>query len=362
MGNEAQMRGEKEGVFMKKSILIVDDDKSNLIMAQKLLDEQYRVAAVNSGMLALEYLERNRPDLILLDIQMPQMNGFEVMKKIQKSQEWKKIPVIFLTADRDPETEENCFLLGAMDYIGKPFVPTIMLMRIKHTLELESNGRSLEKMVQQQLQQITQIQQDIIFMMANLIESRDGTTGDHVKRTSIFAHMLARKMKNQGIYADVITEEYVEYMRKAAPLHDIGKIMVSDVILQKPGALTDQEYERMKMHAAEGGRLIRENMKNMVDQEFVRISGNMANYHHEKWAGGGYPENRRGEEIPLEARILAVADVFDALAFKRQYKEKMPLDQVFEIMRRERGKSFEPVILDAFLEMEEELRRLIEIL
>ncbi len=343
---------------MKRTILVVDDDRLNLMVAQKLLAEDYHVAAVNSGELALRYLGKNHPDLVLLDIQMPDMDGFEVMRKIQEDEHWRKIPVIFLTADRTAETEEECFKLGAVDYIGKPFVPSIMLQRIHRTIELEDYRRSLEHMVEQQLQRITQLQQDIIFSMANLIESRDGTTGEHVKRTSGYVNLLVEKMQEQGLYKEMLTSDYVDYLRKASPLHDIGKIAIPDAVLQKPGKLTQEEYEMIKIHAKEGGRLIRENMSRIAEQEFVEIACDMAACHHEKWAGNGYPEGLKGQEIPLSARILAIADVFDALVSERQYKKGMPLEEAFAIMKYERGRSFEPELLDVFLAAEDELRRL----
>ena len=228
---------------MKKVILVVDDDRLNLMVAQKLLSEDYRVAALNYGEIALHYLERNIPDLVLLDIQMPKMDGLEVMRRLQEHNQWRKIPVIFLTADRTDKTEETCFKMGAVDYIGKPFVPAIMMQRIRRTLELEDYKKNLEQMVEQQLQRITQLQQDIIFSMANLIESRDGTTGEHVKRTSAYVNLLVKKMQEKGLYANQLTPSYVDYLQKSSPLHDILKIAVSDTILKKPGALTKVAYQ-----------------------------------------------------------------------------------------------------------------------
>lgn len=344
----------------KKVILVVDDDKSNLMVAQKLLAEDYHVAVVNSGELAIKYLEKKEPELILLDIQMPGLNGFEVMERIQENAEWKKIPVIFLTADRSAETEEACFKIGAVDYIGKPFVPAIMRQRVKKTLELEEYRKNLEAMVARQLQRITQLQQDIIITMANLIESRDGTTGEHVKRTTIYADLLVKKMQEKGVYAEYLTPTFVDYLNKATPMHDIGKITVSDVILQKPGALDDEEYAKMKQHALAGGKLIQENMSRIVDKEFVDIAVDVAAHHHEKWNGRGYPDGLKEKEIPLSARIVAVVDIFDALVSKRQYKEGMTIEQAFEIMEKERGEAFEPILLDTFMEAEEELRKLMQ--
>lgn len=345
---------------MKQVILVVDDDKSNLMIAQKLLAEEYKVAAANSGELTFRYLEKNIPDLILLDIQMPGMDGFQVMQKLQESEKWRKIPVIFLTADRSEKTEEACFKIGAVDYIGKPFVPSIMLQRVRRTLELEEYRQGLERMVEKQLAKITQLQQDIIISMANLIESRDGTTGEHIKRTSAYVEFFVRKIQEKGLYKEELTPAYVDYMNKAAPMHDIGKIAISDMILQKPGTLSPEEYKMMQRHTSEGGRLIRENMGRIVNQEFVEVASDIASYHHEKWNGQGYPEQRKGKEIPLCARILAIADVFDALVSKRQYKEGMSLEEAFEIMEKERGTSFEPELLDVFLESKDELKNLMQ--
>ncbi len=209
-----------------------------------------------------------------------------------------------------------------MDYIAKPFVPAIMLQRVRRTLELENYRKNLERMVERQLRRITQLQQDIVITMANLIESRDGITGEHVKRTSAYVNLLVRKVKEKGLYEDVLSPTYIDYMQKASPLHDIGKLTVPDRILQKPGALTKEEYGLIQLHAEEGGRLIQENMKRIAEKEFVDVVRDMAACHHEKWAGG-YPHNLKGEEIPLAARILAIADVFDALVSERQYKKGM---------------------------------------
>lgn len=345
---------------MKETILVIDDDKSNLIMAQKMLSQEYRVAAVNSGAKAMEYLEKNEPNLILLDIQMPEMNGFEVMERLRGHSDWCKIPVIFLTADRSSETEGKCFDLGAVDYISKPFVPQIMRKRVMRTMELESYRKNLEKLVMAQLAQITRMQHDVIITMANVIESRDGTTGEHVRRTSRYTHLLAEKMMEKGMYPEELTVHLIETMRNASPLHDIGKITITDAILRKPDSLTPQEYAEIKKHAQAGADMIRNNMNQMVPADFLQAACDMAQYHHEKWNGKGYPAGLKGVEIPLSARILAVADVFDALVSKRQYKEGMSIDEAFAIMERDRGEGFEPEILDTFFGLREELEQMLE--
>ena len=336
---------------MNEKILVVDDDSMNLRMAEFILNKShYMVTKASSGQEALDMLQQGTMDLILLDIEMPEMDGFELMKILQDSVEWRKIPVIFLTADRSAETEEKCFQVGAVDYIGKPFVPSIMAQRIKRTLELEAYRKSLEKMVEAQLQRITQLQQDIIITMANLIESRDGTTGEHVKRTSLYVARFLDVLMEKGIYNEELTNEYADYIKKAAPMHDIGKITVSDLILQKAGRFTEEEYAIMKNHAKAGQILIQENMSSIVDKKFVEIASDIAAYHHEKWNGNGYPEGRKEYEIPLCARIVAVADIYDALVAKRQYKEGMSSEEALAIMKKDRGITFEPVLFDIFEE------------
>lgn len=343
------------------TILVVDDDSTNLTLAHSFLSQEFKIIGVKSGKVALRYLQKNTPDLILLDLMMPEMDGFQVMEKLKEDNYGLgAIPVIFLTADRSAETEEKCFLAGAMDYIGKPFVPAVMHQRVRRILELESYKHNLEKMVAEQLQKITQLQTDIIIGMGNLVESRDGTTGEHIKRTAIYTEYLARKAQKSGLYADVLTDDFINYLCKAAPLHDIGKISVSDLILQKPGKLDNNEYSRMKLHTVEGDRIIRRNMLNVTDRRFVQMAADVARYHHEKWNGKGYPDRLMEDQIPLSARILAIADVFDALIAKRPYKDGFPFEKAVAIMVEERGKSFEPELLDLFVGNEDELRELVK--
>lgn len=344
---------------MKKTVLVVDDSKFNLAVARDVLADTYDVQLADSGKKALEFLEEKEPSLILLDIQMPEMSGYDVMEVIHKHERWRKIPVIFLTADRGEGTEEKCFDLGAVDYIGKPFIPQVMKRRVARTIELESYRKSLEEMVAKQLTQITQMQHEIIMTMANLIESRDGTTGEHVKRTSIYTWMLAKRLGEKGAYREQITQTFLKNIREAAPLHDIGKITIPDSVLSKQGRLTDEEYEKIKSHARAGADMLQKNMSKLVSADFLQDACDIAHYHHEKWNGKGYPEGLSGADIPLPARMLTVADVFDALVSKRQYKEGMGIDEAFAIMEREKGESFEPLILDTFFEMREDIEKVL---
>lgn len=334
-------------------ILIVDDDRMNLLLAKKFLEKEYEVKGVMSGSEALNLLSEYSPDLILLDIQMPEMNGFDLIKEIQKKY---IIPVIFLTADRSEETEEQCFEMGAVDYISKPFVPAIMQKRIKRTLELEDYRKNLELKVQSQLKRITDIEQKIIITMGNLIESRDGTTGEHVKRTSAYVEYLVKKLQEKALYTEYLTPSFCQNIIRAAPMHDIGKITIPDSILQKQGRLTTEEFEAMKLHTVSGGNLIKDNMTGIVEQEFVDIAVNIATYHHERWDGSGYPKKLKEEEIPLCARVMVIADIFDALLSNRSYKQKFSFEETIEIMKNDRGIIFDPDILDVFISDLQELK------
>lgn len=338
-----------------KTILVVDDDKMNLTTAKTLLSDKYKVITVSSGKMALTYLDRNIPDLILLDIKMPEMSGVEVMQEIQENPEWKSVPIIFLTADRDKETEVLCFTMGAADFIGKPFIPAVMLSRVQRTLELEEYRKDLEGAVARQAQEIVKqndkilnIQHEVIWGMANLIESRDGTTGGHVKRTRTFVELIGRELLRQGTYPE-FTDNYFKNLCEAAPMHDIGKIAVPDYILKGTQKLSDEEFEEMKGHAAMGGKIIHDTMGKVEDGTYLRIAMDVACYHHEKWDGSGYPEGLRGKDIPLGARIMAVADVLDALAFRRSYKEAFDLEQTFQEIIDSSGTHFDPIIVDALL-------------
>ena len=350
---------------MEYIILIVDDNASNLESAQRLLGKEYRVAAAKSGAAALKYLERNIPDLILLDIIMPEMDGFSLMEKLKADPRLAQIPVIFLTADNDPETETKCFACGAVDFVKKPFLPNVLRSRVNKTIELEKYRSSLETMVQEQADIITQrtrrisdIQEQVIMSMAALIESRDHSTGNHVTNTKNYVRMIAMKLKELGLFRDILTEEYIQNLCKAAPLHDVGKIKTPDAILKKPGRLTPEEFVVMKEHTIYGKEIINNIIGGIEEPTYAMLASDIAMYHHERWDGTGYPAGLKGEEIPLCARIMALADVFDALYEERCYKKPVrPASKVMMILKENAGTQFDPVITDVFVGMEEEISR-----
>lgn len=348
---------------MNKHILIVDDNKANLTMAREALVDVYDVSLVISGQQALQFLGKRTTDLILLDINMPEMNGIETMKRIKEDSRWEKIPVIFLTADTNSETEIECLDLGAVDFIAKPFVPKIMLSRIARTLELEEYRVGLEAAVKKKTQQIQKIQQKVISGFANIIENRDDFTGQHVKRTSAYVRVIAQELKDRGMFSNILDDEghYLENMCKAAPLHDIGKIVISDTILCKPGRLTDEEFEIMKTHTVTGEKILEDTLKGIEKESYLNLAKDVAMYHHEKWNGSGYPAGLSGEAIPLCARVMAIADVFDALISKRCYKEAMSYDQAFQIMEESVGTHFDPQIGRIFLEIRSKIEEISKI-
>lgn len=354
---------------MKNIILVVDDDKTNLALAQKILGSQYRIAASTSGAAALKYLESHRPDLILLDINMPEMDGFEVMECLRSDINTEMIPVIFLTADSLAETEIKCFQMGAMDFVTKPFVPDILLSRVSKTIELDQYRHNLETMVNTQAQKITEdaqrlgsIQDSVIIGMANLIESRDGSTGKHVKNTQNYVRMIANELLSRGLFPEELTPAYIEDLCKAAPLHDVGKIKIPDAILQKPGKLTPEEFDAMKLHTTHSRKIIQTIIGDIEDEHYVRLVEDIALYHHERWDGTGYPAGLTGNNIPLSARIMSVADVFDALYEERCYKPPIrPIERIMQIMSEGRGTQFDPVIIDVFNEMLPQLKEVLRV-
>lgn len=336
-------------------LLIVDDDKINLTAARNALSGTYKVTAVTSGEQALRFLQNNICDLILLDINMPDMDGFEVMAKIRENDVLADIPIIFLTADSDPQVESRCLKEGAMDFITKPFVQNVMLSRISHALELEALRQDLEGQLEARTLHIKHIQEMMVLGMATMVESRDMSTGGHINRTSMVVRIFAERLSKES---DSLSKDFLDMVIRAAPMHDLGKIAVDDRVLRKQGRFTPEEYEEMKKHSAEGSRIVKQILEGVEEDDFVEIAANVAHYHHEKWDGSGYPDGLTGEEIPIEARIMALADVFDALVSKRCYKEAYSYDKAFSIMEESVGTHFDPTLGRIFLNCRPELEAL----
>lgn len=344
----------KEAISVK-TILIVDDNKVSLASAKFALEDTYRIAAATSGAQALKYLEKKSCDLILLDINMPGMDGFETMKRIRQNRRNDKIPIIFLTADNDSKTENYSLEVGALDYITKPFVINVMRARIARILELCDLRNNLEERLEERTKHIMQMQESIVLGMATMVERRDNSTGGHIKRTSMVVKIFSDKLLECD---STLSEEFLRNVIRAAPMHDLGKIALDDCILRKQGKFTEEEYEKMKQHAPEGAKIVNEILQNVEEEDFLKIAVNVANYHHEKWNGLGYPEGLSGEDIPIEARIMALADVFDALVSKRCYKEAFSYDKAFQIIEESLGSHFNPKLGKIFLSCRPELEAL----
>lgn len=363
---------------MKQTIFVVDDDKMNLKVARDILEESYNVFTLESAEELFDELKSTMPYLILLDLVMPGMNGLEAMSFLKKNQKYKDIPIIFLTATQSAEVETECIQAGAEDFVTKPFVPAVLLSRVERVISLREYQNNLEKMVKKQsrelvkrehelveaqekllkqAKELNRIQQEIINSMANLIESRDNYTGNHVKRTSTYVGRIVEMLKREGVYTEQLTDEYVEMLLKAAPMHDIGKIKIPDSILQKPGRLTEEEFEVMKTHASQGGKIVLDVLGDVETPEFIEMAMEVVTFHHEKWDGSGYPKGLAKEKIPLAARIMAIADVFDALVSKRCYKEPMSPELAFAIVEKSAGKHFDPKIALVVLQNKEEFVR-----
>ncbi|MCQ2553233.1 MAG: response regulator [Clostridia bacterium] len=341
-------------------VMVVDDDNMNLRRAEVVLKKQgYSVVKAASGMECLELLKTTFVDLILLDILMPEMNGFEVMAQLQSDSKTKEIPVIYLTADNTPEVEIQCFKSGAMDFVVKPFVNDVLAQRVWRILELKRlqnemsnyNAR-LEKEVEIQTANVVKMHNKLILGMAEMVEGRDPNTGGHIKRTSAVIQIFATHLEK---HSNMFEAGFLKKLVKAAPLHDLGKITIDDAILRKPGKFTVEEFDCMKSHAANGGEVLNKIFDEEDDPQFYKIALNIAKYHHEKYDGSGYPCGLKGDEIPLEARIMALADVFDALIRKRCYKESFPFDIAFNIINDSKGSHFDPVLTEMFEECREEL-------
>ncbi len=348
--------------MQEATILVVDDTKENIHILYNLLDE-YDIAVAKNGKRALEIANNEEIDLILLDVMMPEMDGYEVCSTLKQNQKTKDIPIIFLTAKVDIEDEIKGLELGAVDYISKPFNPTLVKQRVKNQLLLkeandilQNQKQYLKDEVQKRTKEIEDIQNITINAMTTLAETRDTDTGNHIIRTTKYTEALCKELLRQGLFKEILTDESIKKISQSAALHDIGKIGIPDNILLKPGKLSDEEFEMMKTHSQIGYEALLHAEQSIQNPEscFLHFAKDIARSHHEKYNGKGYPQGLCGEEIPLVARVMALADVYDALVSKRVYKDAMSHDKAMGIINSERGEHFDPVVVDAFLKIEDE--------
>ena len=347
----------------RATVLVVDDAPDNLAVMSSLLKGSYKVRVANNGDLALKFARTAPPpDIILLDIMMPGLSGYDVIRKLKSDNDTRHIPVIFLTAMSAAEDERLGLDLGAADYITKPISPAIVLARVRTQLEnkaaadfLRDQSSFLETEVRRRTQELAAIQDVTIMALASLAETRDSDTGNHIRRTQHYVRLLAEKLQTHPRFGYFLSDKTIDALYKSAPLHDIGKVGIPDRILLKPGRFTPDEFEIMKTHTTLGRAAIVAAEKQLgMEVEFLSLAKDIANYHQEKWDGSGYPEGLRGDAIPISARLMAVADVYDALISRRVYKEGMPHEKAVSIIREGRGTHFDPDMVDAFLELEHE--------
>lgn len=349
----------------KPTILVVDDTPDNLSLMRELLKNDYQVQLANGGERALKLAALEpRPHLILLDIMMPVMDGYEVCQRLKSNPSTRDIPVVFLTAKTEIEDETKGLAMGAVDYITKPISPPIVLARVKNHLALKSHADFLrdksdflEAEVAKRTMEVMAIQDVTILAMASLAETRDSDTGNHIRRTQFYVKALAERLRTHPRFAFALSDKYIQMLFKSAPLHDIGKVGIPDRILLKPGRFEPAEFEIMKTHTTLGRDAI-EHAEKQLDMkvDFLSVAKEIALSHQEKWDGSGYPQGLAGDAIPISARLMAVADVYDALISRRVYKEGMAHEKAVTIIQEGRGTHFDPDIADAFVALQNDFR------
>ena len=352
--------GEKDGRMKKKTILMVDDVDLNHKTASFVLSDTYELYTALSAAEGFQVLEKVVPDLILLDIIMPGMDGYEMLKLLKENPKYKHIPVIFLTADSRPETEVEGFNCGIVDFITKPFVPIVMKKRIETQIALAEYERGLEEVVAAKVEEIEKMYDLITVSFAGLVESRDGVTGGHLKNTSVYFAAFVEHLVPLPEYREQLTPSMMKKACRAAPLHDVGKIAVEDAVLRKAGSLNDAEFEQMKMHSIIGGEIFKFIGERIPDREFAMIAEQIARYHHEKWNGKGYPEGLKEKEIPLVARIMSIVDVYDALTSERPYKKPFSHERSMTMIVEKSGIDFDPDLVVEFVNMGERISQCLQ--
>jgi putative two-component system response regulator len=339
-------------------ILIVDDVKANVDLLVELLRHDYKLSVALNGESALAIARKTRPDLILLDVSMPGLDGYEVCRRLAADEGTRRIPVILQTSLSDAEDEAQGLALGAVDYITKPFHPELLKARVRNHIELKRHRDSLEALVQERTRELQRTQMVMIESLGTLAEYRDPETGGHIKRTQAYVKALALHLRRNPRFAALLTDEYIELLWISAPLHDVGKLGVPDSVLLKPGRLENAEFEMMKRHTVFGHEALRITEEKLGQGTFLRVAREIAFTHQEKWDGSGYPRGLQGEEIPLSGRLMALADVYDALISKRAYKTPWPHEKAVEEIRRCGGMHFDPAVVEAFEEIHETFRNI----
>jgi len=332
-----------------KTIFVVDDSDTNLTMAESALEDQYRVMTMPSAASMFSFLEKVIPDLILLDIEMPEMDGFEALKKLKTKDKFNEIPIMFLTGRTDADVEARGFEMGAVDFVTKPFSAPVLLNRIKTHLDID-------QVIRERTAQLRRLQNNIVSVLADMVENRDKGTGGHIERTSIYIKILIEEMKERGVYLDEIRNWDVDKIVSSARMHDLGKISITDIIVNKPDKLTDDEYELIKTHTIEGEMIIDEIISKTGEDEFLNSARLFAGCHHERWDGKGYPRGLKGDKIPLQGRIMAIVDVYDALVSERPYKKAFSDEEAVQIILDNAGVHYDPKIVEVFHSVKDQFK------
>lgn len=342
-------------------LLVVDDNETNIKLLSLILKkENYEIETCLDPTLAFKKLQEERFDLVLTDINMPEIDGFELCRRIKTDDALKKIPVIYISALSDTDDIVKGFQAGGVDYITKPFKADEVKARVRTHLEIFDLRNSLEKKVDEKVEQLAQTQMETIFSLAKLAQSRDDDTGSHLERVQEYCKELSLELQKTPKYQSVIDDRFVKNIFHASPLHDIGKVGIPDSILLKNGRLTPEEFDEMKKHTTIGAETLKEVNQKFGQNAFIEMGLVIAEKHHEKWDGTGYPFGISGEEIPLPARIMALADVYDALRAKRVYKEPFSHEKSRDIILEGRGTHFDPDIVDAFMAINEKFNDICE--
>ena len=338
------------------TIMLVDDDPVSLDLGKTILEDQYRIYLLESGKKLFEIMKKVTPDLILLDIEMPEMDGYEVLKRLKRNPDTADIPVIFITVYTDSGSELKGLKLGAIDYVTKPFSAPILLKRIENHLLITSQGkelvhynRNLQKMVDAQTREIRNLQNGILNIVAEVVEFRNDMSGGHIERTAGYMKVMVDAVLNQKMYREETMEWDVGIIIPASQLHDVGKICIGEEIINKPGRLSADEFEQIRKHPAYGVMMIGRMMQIIGRHIFLHYAGIIAETHHERWDGNGYPAGLKEKEIPLLGRIMAIVDTYDALISRRPYKQPISPSEAANEIVQGKGTVFDPVLVDVFI-------------
>lgn len=345
----------------RSCILLVDDAPENLRILSENLRADYTIMFAKNGPDALRLANSTpQPDLILLDVIMPGMDGYEVCRRLKEEPATRDIPVMFITAQNEETDEATGLSLGAQDYIVKPFRVSLVRNRVANQLTYKRYRDHLNELVHERTRQLVLTQEATIHAMATLAEWRDTETGAHIKRTQNYVKALALHMANLPKYRDTLNADAISWLYLSAPLHDVGKVAIADTVLHKPGPLTDQEYESMKEHTTYGRAVLAAADKFLGEDSFLKVASDIAYCHHERWDGRGYPRGLREDAIPLSARLMSLADVYDALRSQRVYKPAMPHETSADIILDGKGTQFDPEVVEAFLAIQDEFKAIAE--